>query len=205
MTTMHAPLHGESGIGIVEVMVGVALFAVALFPAYEAFDSSVRHQADAQRQTELEEAADVAMQTMVRELRQAYSGDAAATAIQTLSATGITFTLPNRATPFRMQRVSYRLNGGNLERYMIESTNTSAPWTFPPDPSPVPYTLIASDVSSPVLFNAFDKNGNPTSTPGAVRKVEVAYDVDLDPNSGPSPRHYESAVTLRSTIVNPGV
>lgn len=212
MTTVRTPLRGESGMGIIEVMVGVALFTVALFPAYEAFDSSVRHQSDAQRQTELETAADIAMQTMVRELRQAYSGGASETAIRTLSQTPsfkeIEFTIPNRTTPFRMQLVRYRLNVVTrvLERHMVESTNTgSAPWLFPPVPSPVPYTVIATGVSSPALFSAFDKNGISTSVVGVIRKIEVAFDVDLDPSSGPSPRHYESAVTLRSTIVNPGV
>ncbi len=205
-TARDASVRGESGITLIEVMVGVALLMVALIPAYATFESSVRHQDGSQRQAELEESADMAMQTMVRELRQAYSGDPAVTAIQAFSGSSVTFTIPNRTTPFRLQRVSYQLNGTTLERHVVESTNTgSAPWTFPSVPSPVPYTPIARGISSPALFSAFAADGNPTTVAGSVRKLQVAFDVDLDPSSAPSPRSYQSAVTLRSTIVNPGV
>ncbi len=72
------------------------------------------------------------VEQFARDLRQAYSGVDGSWPIEAISSTSITFLSPQRRTPFRLQRVQWQLNGTNLQRRFVTTSDTDGdPWVWP--------------------------------------------------------------------------
>lgn len=182
---------------LVEVLIAATLTLLAAIPIYAFSESMVRHEADASRLTALQTDARFALDGAVRELRQAYSGDKTP-AILSMSPTSLTFLSPDRSTPYRLKRVTYRVNGQVLQRAVAVSSNAgSAPWTFGPTSA---YRPLVGSLKSGSGFTFHDKSGAVTTDPGAVRIVKLSVTVDATPTArAPGERTYSTSVELRST------
>jgi len=86
----------------------------------------IRHSGETQERSTLQTEARAAIDRLVQDLRQANTGDAG-TPILSLGSSQITFLSPDRATPFRLRQIAYRVSGDRLERAMAVSTNTGGP------------------------------------------------------------------------------
>jgi type II secretory pathway component PulJ len=111
---------------------------------------------------------------MASELRQAYTGDGTAV-LSTMTATQITFTSPDRSSPFHLRRISYRVSGGRLERAFVTSSDSDGPpWSIGALGS---WIKQLSGVTSTTVFTYKDEDGATTTTASQVARVDIAITV----------------------------
>jgi len=185
-------LRGEHGLTLMELMVAMVLMGV-LVMAMTLMLTTVTHWGDkVQEDATLQAEARASLDHFAQDLRQAYSGSTAA-AIESMSATQLTFLSPDRSTPYHLRRISYRLNGRGFERASAISTNTgSPPWTFP---ALSPYAQQVGSVENSALFTYQDANGATATTPAAVVRVDVLLIVSSGRQKATNP--FQVSVTLR--------
>jgi prepilin-type N-terminal cleavage/methylation domain-containing protein len=195
MRALVARLRREGGFTLVESLVAIAAGGVVLAALVTMLTFTSRMGNDLQEASAGQTEIRAALDELTHDLRQAYTGDASAP-IQLMDATNLVFTSPDRGTPMRLRRLSYRLAGGRFERALAVSTNTTAPpWTFP---ASGPWVARATELVNPAAFTYVDAAGAPTADPAAVRTVTVRLQVR--PGSGQGTLStYETSVTLRVT------
>ena len=194
MSTRRERFRSEAGLTLVELSVAVSLLAVVLGLAYGTLWSSMRHGSSLEQRTVAQSESRLVLDGLTRELRQAYSGDAATAEIASMSGTELTFYSPDRDSPFHLRRISYRLNGTTLERSETVSSDTDgAPWSFG---TTGPYRAALKDVASTSLFSYLDEDGAVTAIAGDVRTVVVAIQVGKSFRS-PGPLSYRLSIHLR--------
>lgn len=187
--------RSEQGFTLVELLISMTLLGILSASAALLLVSASRRSDDVQEQAAQQSEVRGAIDTMVRELRQAYSGDSTP-ALETANGTQLMFLSPDRAEPFHLRRISYRLTGGVLERAIAVSTNADGPpWTIPSLPS---YTPLVTSVVSPSVFTYQDVNGSSTSDRAAIRTVGLALAVTTKTSQGRSV-NYQTSVDLRAT------
>jgi Tfp pilus assembly protein PilW len=184
----------ERGFSIVEVTVGGALLLLVSLVVLQLFDASVERAAGIEDRSQRLASVRVGVDELVRDLRQAWTGDPATPPISAVGATSITFFTPDRSTPVRLRRVSYRVSSGRLERSVTWSTNTgTAPWTFG---TTGPWVPVVDAVRPGGVFVAVDEAGVPTTNPALARRIDVTFDV---PGSrGGSDHDYRTSIDLRN-------
>jgi hypothetical protein len=155
--------------------------------------STIRTSNEVQEDAVLQGEVRATVDTIARELRQAYTGNGSP-ALEVMSGTQIRFLSPDRVTPFHLRRITYRLTSGTIERAFATSTNTALPpWTFP---ALGPYVRqVGSVVASPV-FTYHDADGAATTTPADVAGVTIKVVVAL-PQSPGRQFAYATSVALR--------
>jgi len=183
----------EGGFTLVEVTVASLLLLVCLLSGLQFFDGAVSGAADLERSTQQHADARWGTDRLVRELRQAYTGDPTTTPIQSIAARSITFFTPGTGTPFELRRVSYRIVGGMLERSTTTSTAAGGPpWSFG---TTGPWAPVM-EVRSADAFVGRTSTGAATTDPAAVQSVDVSF---LVPNTrGRADRSFQSSITLRN-------
>ncbi len=193
MTSRLRALRSEAGVTLMELIVTIALMAV-LGTGFTAAVQMTSHwstelQDEAVSQNEIRGS----FERLVQDLRQAYVGDGSSP-IEVMNATQITFLSPDRATPFHLRRISYRLVSGRLERAFATSTDTDgAPWQIP---TLGPWQKQIGGVANGTLFVYKDAAGNVTANPSELRTVEVTLRVKST-NSSVSRLTYKTSVSLR--------
>ena len=186
----------EDGFTLVELLVALGLFVLVLVVALGFFDIGWRRSADVELEAVRQGQARAALDELVADLRQAYTGDVNPP-VASIANGSVTFYSPDRSVPFRLRRITYRRNAGRLERRVTTSTNTGgAPWAWPADG---PWVVLADGLRSGAVFTGRDVTGAATTSGGAVRTVEIVLRVDVG-RSGASPvRTFATTVHLRST------
>ncbi len=192
-------LASEDGFTLVEMLTAMTVLAILIAAYTLVLGSAVRHSGEVEQQTNLQVEARGALASISQDLRQAYDGDGdvATSPIESVSSTQITFLSVDRAQPFHVRRLSYRLNTGKLERARATSTDTDGyPWTIPALSS---YLGLVGSVANSTVFTFKDANGATTSTASAVRTVGVTLTVVT--KTTPSRQYtYKTSVTLRSAL-----
>ncbi len=185
----------STGFTLVELLVAMVLLAVLLGSFSLLFSSAIRHSTDVQERVLLQTEARAAVDRLVRDLRQAYTGDASPP-LETIGASAITFLSPDRAEPFHLRRIAYRVNGDKLERAMALSTDVDGPpWQFPALGT---WAAQASGLVDSAVFAYRDKNGAATADPAAVHTVLVTLAVAS--RTSPARRlTYSTNVEVRAT------
>jgi prepilin-type N-terminal cleavage/methylation domain-containing protein len=187
-------LHREDGFTLIESLVAIAAGSIVLAALVTLLTVTSRWSGDVQEAAVSQTEVRSAMDELARDLRQAYTGDAAVPAVSTMTATDLVFTSPDRATPMHLRRIYYRLSGGRFERAIAVSTNTGAPpWTFP---LPGAWVTRAQKIVNAGAFTYLDSAGAPTTDPAAVRTVTVRLEVAAGSGQG-TRSAYETSVTLR--------
>jgi prepilin-type N-terminal cleavage/methylation domain-containing protein len=185
--------RSQAGVTLMELIVTMALMAIlgAGMTAAVQMTShwSTELQDDAVSQNEIRGS----FERLVRDLRQAYIGDGSSP-IEVMGANDITFLSPDRATPFHLRRISYRLVSGRLERAMATSTDTDgAPWAIP---ALGPWQKQIGGVVNSTLFVYRDEAGNPTTSRTDVRTVDVTLRVKST-SSAIQRLTYKTSVSIR--------
>jgi prepilin-type N-terminal cleavage/methylation domain-containing protein len=192
---MSALRRDDSGFSLIEVIVATSILGVVLLIVYGTLNSGVRHAADVEARVQIEAEVRGVADTFVRDLRQAYTGDMTLNRIGSMSATGLTFYSPDRATPYHIRRISYRLSGTTLERSVTVSTDTDgSPWSFG---SAGAYATVLQNVRNTPLFTYRRRDGSTTTDASQVATVELAVTVDRDPTQPPGPLSYSTTAELR--------
>jgi type II secretory pathway component PulJ len=122
--------HDEAGFSLVEVAVASALLMIVLLPLLRFFDDAVGDAGALQQTTQLDADGRFVLDRLAREVRQAYTGDAALPPVAvTAGGSALTAYSPDTSTPFRLRRLDYRVQGGKLQRSTTSSSQTSCPDT----------------------------------------------------------------------------
>lgn len=197
MTLRRPGASSQAGYSLMEAMVTVTLLTLVLGVVYDTFSQTLRHEAEVVERIKVQNDGRSAVDQMVRDLRQAYTGDEAIPVIATMSATSLTFYSPDRATPHHLRRITYALSGGDLVMSVTSSSDTDGPpWVFATAPSPAP---LLRDVVNAVSFEYRDSSGAVTTSPAAVSVVDLTLVVDTDPDRSPGPQIYSTTINLRAT------
>lgn len=189
--------RAQGGFTLIELLVSI-VFIGMLFAAFSmVFTSALHHNDEVMEESTIQAEVRAAIDTLAGELRQAYTGDDLVAPIESIGATGLTFVSPDRASPFHLRRISYRVNGGTLERAVAVSTDTDGPpWSIPALGEWAP---IVRSVANSTLFTYLDASGTVTTNPAAVRTVAVTISVTTT-TSGGRDFTYQTNVTLRTPM-----
>lgn len=190
-------IRRDDGFTIIEMVTAMGVFSIVLASFAMVLSSSIRHSGEIEEQSNLQVEGRAAINTVSQDLRQVYDGDdnVATSPIQSMSATQVTFYSPDRAQPFHLRRVSYRLNAGQFERAFATSTDTDgAPWSIPALGS---YRKVVGSVVTTTPFAYWKADGiTPATTPVDVKTIDVSLTVRT--KTSPTRQYtYKTSVTVR--------
>lgn len=189
-------LQDERGLSVVELLVGMVFLGLIAAAFSMVFSSTLRHQSEIQEQSATQNEIRSGIDRLTRELRSAYVGGAG-WPIESVSSSQITFTAPDRSTPFKLLRISYRVSGGTLQRAFYSTTNTGGPpWTWSATGTPTNWTTIARNITSATPFAYTDASNVATSTASAVRTVSLWFTFTTPTGNGRT-YSYTASVTPR--------
>lgn len=198
-----ALVRGSEGFTLIEMLVALVVLAL-LFTAFatlieSTLNASARITDESILQTEVRATVD----GLTEALRQAYPPSATATSAFVTSGgvtspTTLTFYSPDEAysasapTSFQLNEISYQLSGGNLQRAIATSSNsTGPPWTMPALGS---WVTEVGSITNSNIFTYYDSTGAVTTNPAKVASVVVTLTVQ--PTVGQSFTYADQA-TLR--------
>jgi prepilin-type N-terminal cleavage/methylation domain-containing protein len=185
----------ESGFTVPELLVGMTVLAIILVGFGQVLMSTSKTSNRVEEQAMLQTEVRASIDRFTRDLRSATNVHSTSPVVD-LSSTSITFDSPDRTTPFHLRRISYRLNGSNLERSTLTSINTGSwPWTWPV--TPAPWITELTSVKNPSVFTFYDLDGDPTTDPDEVHSVRVTIAV-APKQSQAATTSYTSLVTIRT-------
>jgi prepilin-type N-terminal cleavage/methylation domain-containing protein len=197
VTATRPTLRGEAGFTLVEMLTAMTVFSILIAAFATLLGSAVRHSDEVEEQSTLQVETRAAIAFLSQDLRQVYDGDGnvLTSPVESIGPTQITFLTPDRATPFHMRRLSYRLNAGQFERAMATSSDTDGyPWTIPALGS---YQNLVGSVANATAFTYKDAAGLTTAVAANVRTVHVTLTVAT--NTTPTRQYtYQTNVSLRS-------
>jgi len=185
----------ERGFTVPELLVGMVVLAIVLIGFGQVLMNTSKTSNRIEEQVMLQNDVRSALDRLTSDLREA-TNTHQTTPVGAATATTLTFDSPDRATPFHLRRISYRLTGGRLERSSITSTNTGGwPWTFPV--IPVTWVPQVTSIMNGSVFIYYDQNGAVTTDPNAIHSVRVTLSVQPKQTQAASTT-YTNLVTIRT-------
>jgi prepilin-type N-terminal cleavage/methylation domain-containing protein len=188
-------LRREDGFTLSEMLVSIAVLGILFAVASMALSSAIRHSDEVEDQAEIQTEVRAAVDSLSRDLRQAYSGDVAVFPITAATGSTLTVLSPDRAAPFHLREVQYRVTGGRLERRLRTSTDTDgAPWVWP---GFGPWQRVLDRVQNAAPFVYRTELGAVTTTPSQVATVEITLQTSAN-SSATRVSTYRTSVTVRA-------
>jgi type II secretory pathway component PulJ len=190
-------LKNEGGITLIELLISMFILVTAVTVAWSALmTTTVKATGRAQELANLQTEVRAGVDALAADLRQAQCNDTTLP-VTTATTSQITFYSPDRATPYHLRQVSYRVSGGRLERAFQTSTNTGGPpWTMPG--SLGAWATLVGSVTSASPFTYKDASGNVTTTATAVASANVALVIAPRPGLGGTGSTYQTTIALRT-------
>lgn len=208
MHLQRARLRSESGFTVPELLVTMVLLGILSTAFAMTIASTVTHSAVITNESVIQTQARVALNQIVKDLREATLSSATdtspfVTVSGAMSPTSVTFYAPDSTysaadpTSYHLREIAYQLSGGSLQRSSVTSSNTGGPpWTMPALGS---YTTLLTGVRNSTVFQYYDGSQPPalTTDPAAVRTVVVTVTIGVP---GTTVQYtYSSSATLRET------
>ena len=195
---MRRHIRREDGFTLIEMLSAMTVMSIVLASFSLVLSSAIRHSGEIEESGNLQVESRAAISSVSQDLRQVFDGDddVATSPIESISPTQITFLSPDRALPFHLRRVSYRLSGEEFQRGFATSTDTDgAPWSIPALGG---YRkIVGSVVSTGTPVFAFKKaDGTTATTPIDVKTVDVTLTVATK-TSSTRQYTYKTSVTVR--------
>ncbi|RDI73570.1 prepilin-type N-terminal cleavage/methylation domain [Gaiella occulta] len=188
-------LRGETAFTLTEMLVVLAIIGLLVGSFSALLSTTIRHSTEIQEQDVTQTELRAAIDRLAAEVRQAYSGDGATAPIEVATGTALQFLSPDRAQPFHLRRIAYRVGSGRLERAMATSSDTDgAPWIFPALGA---YGLVVDSITNASPFTYLDAANAPTTVAANVRTVRISFTVATKASPGRQ-YTYSTSVSLRS-------
>ena len=196
-------LRREDGFTLIEMLTALVVVGILMSAFASIVSAMVTHSTEITAESVAQTQARASIDELARDLRQAYAGDGT-NGIEAYTTSSITFDSPDRATPFHLRRISYRLSGGVLQRQLTTSTNTNGPpWTWGTVGG---WADKINNVQNATVFSAFSDfptaggatAGTSTTTASAVRAVTISVTVAA-PGSHGKQYTYTGSAGLRSS------
>ena len=196
--TLRHLARDERGFTLTELLVVLIFLSMIAVAFSMLFSSTIRHNSEITEQSVTQGELRAAVDRMTGEARQAYIGDGTSP-ITSVSSSQLTFTYPDKQTPFHLVRVSYRLSGGALQRAFEISTNTNGPpWTWAVGGTPTNWASYVPNVTSATPFSYYDVSGAATATPANVRSIHTDLSIATAIGNGRT-YAYSTSVSTRTT------
>ena len=188
-------LRGERGFTLIELLAAMAIMGTLLGAFGQMLITTSKSSTRTEEQATLQDLARTAISGLTRDLREA-TNTLGTSPVESLSGTTLTFDAPDEATPFHLRRISYRLVGGELDRSVTTSLNTSnAPWQWPGTSGP--WIAALDSITNGSIFTYYDATGATTTNPTAVRSVRITLAVAPKQNQGGTST-YSALVSIRT-------
>ena len=192
---MTRALRDEGGFTLPELLIGMVLLSIVAAGFGQMLIATSKTSNRVEEQAMLQADVRASLDRLTTDLREA-TNTHGTTPVVAATPTTLTFDSPDRATPFHLRRISYRLTGGTFQRSTLQSTNAGSwPWTFPA--TPAPWITEVDSITSANTFTYYDANGAVTTDPNAVRSVRVELTVAPHQNQGGSGT-YKALITIRT-------
>jgi prepilin-type N-terminal cleavage/methylation domain-containing protein len=182
---LYRRLRQEDGLTLSEMLVVLAIMGIILAALTLVLGMTITQSSQIQEQSTLQTEVRGTIDKMVREIRQAYTGDSTYP-IETATSTTLQFLSPDKASTFHNRRISYRLAAGEIDRAQTTSTDTDGPpWTgfawasFGSIPSGS-WSKQVGSVTNAAVFTYYDQSGTlltGTITPSSVYRVVITVTV----------------------------
>ena len=211
MARLVTPLdtRSESGFTLIELLVAMFVLAVGVMVGWSALmTTTVQTSGRVQQQSVLQTEARGVIDELVSDLHSApcvASTTAVTPPITTATGTQLTFYSPDRATPFHMRQISYRLISDpnqagrwELDRQFAASTNDSSagpPWTWG---SSGAWAKQIDSITNSTVFTYYDGDGTATSTAANVETVNVTLTVAPHAGLRGASTTYKTNIALRT-------
>lgn len=168
-------MSDERGFTVPEMLVTMVVMAIVLGVFGQMLITSSKTSNRVEEQAALQSDVRAAIERLTSDFREATTVGAGA-AVESVSGTAFTFDAPDRSTPFRLRRISYRLVNGELDRASTTSTSTGgAPWTWPAAAGP--WIPQMSSITNATPFTFYDAGGSPTTNPALVASMRITLTV----------------------------
>ncbi len=177
------------------MIAAIAVLSVLVAMFAELLSVTVSRSGRTQEQSSLQTEARAALNTFASDLRQALCNNTTSP-VTTATATQITFTSPDRLTPYHLRQVSYQLSGGSFQRALATSTNTGGPpWTLPALGG---WQTLVGSATNASAFTYYDASDAVTTTPAEVARVDLSLSLTPKASPGDGATTYTQSVNLRT-------
>ena len=185
----------ERGFTVPELLVTMVLMAIVLGAFGQMLITSSRTSNRVEEQATLQSEVRASIDRLTSDFREATTAGATAP-VESVSATAFTFDAPDRATPYHLRRISYRLVNGRLDRSATLSTDTDGyPWVWPATAGP--WIPQLSSITNSTPFTFYDSTGAVTTNPSSVASMRVSFTVAPKLNQGGSAT-YGTLIAIRT-------
>lgn len=195
--------HDRRGFTLVELLVGMAVLGIVLGSMADLLSKIYNTGTQTVEAGTLQQESRGAVDTLVADLRQAYTGDSATPLVASFSSTAITFYSPDRQQPFHLRKIAYQLSGSTLQRAFVTSTDSDGvPWlglTTLGGWQNVASSVVANPGGAP-LFKYLKADGVTTATATKdIARVVVTVTVK-QPGARTGASTYQSTADLRAFV-----
>jgi type II secretory pathway pseudopilin PulG len=204
MSSLRTRLAGEAGITLSETVVVVAIIGIVIGALAGVLSMAIRSSDQLRDQSTQQTEVRASVDQLVREVRQAYSGDSTYP-ILTATSTTLEFLSPDIQVPFHNRKLAYRLTGGHVDRAITTSSDTDgAPWagwawsSFAGIPSSS-WAKQLTGVRNTAVFTYYDSNGNQLTGSFALSSIErVQVSITVSTDGQPARQYtYTQSASLR--------
>ena len=179
-----------------ELVVGMAILVTVVGSIATVLTSLVTSSTKTINESTIQTETRAAVDTLVADARQAYTGDTSLNPVATATGSQFTFYAPDRQAQFHLREIAYRVSGSILQRAVATSTdNDGGPWVGIPFTGAWSWaTVVGSVVANPGNAPVFTYI---TDSDGDIAQVNVTLTVD--PPGTASARTFTGSATLRAT------
>jgi type II secretory pathway pseudopilin PulG len=188
-----SPLRRTGGFTVTEMIVTMFFIGILFAGFATVMTGTLRRSDEVREESTAQAEARNAIDRFAADLRQAYSGSDSTWPIVSISSTSIRVYTPDKATPFHLRDVTYRLSGGQFQRQTATSTDTDGyPWVWG---SAGPWEILAKSVTGLTLTYRKADGVTTATVPADVRVVVLTLTVRTYPGKTQT---YKSSVSIRA-------
>jgi len=194
----HRTGASDAGFSLLELMITALILPIVLGAAFQVFITLSGNYSNISAQSEATSEAQRAMDTMVREMRQAQEISVGNGAFETATSSRAAFyaDLDRNGVP---DRVTYYVDGSDLYRMVGKASQPVYPYSFVDGPA---MRVVNLTTSSSVVFTYYDKsdpmNVDPTPNPPTVCAVGIHLSAARPAQNGAVDVDFSTRVKIRA-------
>lgn len=192
----------DRGVTLVEITIAMVIAVIVMIMAYDELSSASERVTELEQRTASQNEARLALDAFARDARQASTGRADLSRVQTAAPDAFTFYSPDASFPVvHLRRIDYRIVAGELRRRTTVSVNgVDDPWAGRETwtwSDPGSWVNVVAGVTAASVFAYRDAGGAATTDPQAVQTIVLHLVVDPNGDRPPGIQTFEMTVDIR--------